>query len=109
MRRLAAAQCVEERLGEEIVVDNLYVAFRGQAAASEAAIREAIADLRGEGRPNDADALRLAERCARGRLSKFQRCLPPRLESAFLAEVLTDPGAARAAVADHMQSRSARF
>lgn len=109
MRRLAAAQCVEERLGEKIVVDNLYVAFRGQAAASEAAIREAIADLRGEGRPNDADALRLAERCARGRLSKFQRCLPPRLESAFLAEVLTDPGAARAAVADHMQSRSARF
>ena len=36
---------------------------------------------------NDADALRLAENCARGRLSKFQKCLPPRLESAFLAEI----------------------
>jgi ATP-dependent Lhr-like helicase len=93
------AQCLEERLGEKIVVDNLYVAFRGQAASSETAIREAIADLRREGRPNDADALRLAENCARGRLSKFQKCLPPRLESAFLAEVLTDPVTARAALA----------
>jgi ATP-dependent helicase Lhr and Lhr-like helicase len=93
------AQCLEERLGEKIVVDNLYVAFRGQAASSEAAIREAITELRRDGRPNDADAHRLAENCARGRLSKFQRCLPPRLESAFLAEVLTDPAAARAAIA----------
>jgi len=31
--------------------------------------------------------------------SKFQTCLPPRLESAFLAEVLTDPAAARLAIA----------
>ena len=94
------AQCLEERLGEKLVVDNLYVAFRAQAAASEAAIREAIADLRREGRPNDADALRLAENCARGRLSKFQTCLPPRLEAAFLAEVLTDAGEARRAIAE---------
>jgi ATP-dependent Lhr-like helicase len=101
------AQCLEERLGEKLVVDNLYVAFRGQAAASEAAIREAIADLRREGRPNDADALRLAENCARGRLSKFQQCLPPRLEAAFLAEVLTDPPAARLAIADKAETGSA--
>jgi ATP-dependent Lhr-like helicase len=92
------ARCLEDRLGEKIVVDNLYVAFRGQAAASEAAIRDAIAELRRDGRPNDGDALRLAESCARGRLSKFQKCLPPRLEAAFLAEVLTDPVAARAAI-----------
>lgn len=93
------AQCLEERLGEKVVVDNLYIAFRGQAASSEAAIRQAISDLRREERPNDADALRLAENCARGRLSKFQKCLPPRLESAFLAEVLTDPVGARAVIA----------
>lgn len=90
------AQCLEERLGDKVVVDNLYIAFRGQAAKSAAAIRTAITELRDAGRPNDADALRLAENCARGRLSKFQKCLPPRLESAFLAEVLTDPRAARA-------------
>ncbi len=93
------AQCLEEKLGEKVVVDNLYLGFRGQAASSEAAIRQAIADLRHDVRPNDADALRLAENCARGRLSKFQRCLPPRLESAFLAEILTDPQSARAAIA----------
>lgn len=90
------AQCLEEQLGEKVVVDNLYVAFRGQAATSAAAISQAIAQLRTEHRPNDADALRLAENCAKGRLSKFQKCLPERLESAFLAEVLTDPSAARA-------------
>lgn len=89
------ARCLEERLGEKVVVDNLYIAFRGQAASSDVAIREAIADLRREGRPDDADARRLAESCARGRLSKFQKCLPPRLEAAFLAEALTDPVAAR--------------
>jgi ATP-dependent helicase Lhr and Lhr-like helicase len=94
------AQCLEERLGEKVVVDNLYIAFRGQAAASDVAIRKAITELRAEGRPNDADALRLAENCARGRLSKFQACLPARLESAFLADVLTDVAAARAAIAN---------
>jgi ATP-dependent Lhr-like helicase len=92
------AQCLEERLGEKVVVDNLYVAFRAGAAASEAAIRQALADLRAENRPNDSDALRLAEQCARGRLSKFQACLPARLESAFLADMLTDAEAARAAL-----------
>src|SRR5262249_45128969 len=92
------AECLEEQLGEKVVVDNLYVAFRGQAAASEAKIREVIADLRRETRPNGADAMRLAANCARGRLSKFQKCLPPRLEAAFLAEVLTDVAAARLAI-----------
>ncbi len=100
------ARCLEERLGEKIAVHNLYIAFRAQAASSESAIRQAIADLRKEGRPNDADAMRLAEGCARGRLSKFQKCLPPRLESAFLAEVLTDPVGARLALEGISMSQS---
>lgn len=93
------AQVLEEKLGEKVVVDNLYVAFRAGAAQSESAIRAAIAELRRDERPNHADSLRLAEGCARGRLTKFQPCLPPRLESELLAEVLTDDAAARAAIA----------
>jgi hypothetical protein len=75
-----------------------YLGFRAGAAESEAAIRQAIAELRRDGRPNHDDAVRLAEGCARGRLTKFQPCLPPRLESELLAEVLTDDEAARLAI-----------
>jgi ATP-dependent Lhr-like helicase len=93
------ARVLEEKLGEKVVVDNLYVAFRGDAAESEAAIRQAIAELRAEGRPNRSDAVRLAEASARGRLSKFQPCLSARLEAEYLADMLTDDAAARAATA----------
>lgn len=94
------AQVLEEQLGEKVVVGNLYVGFRGGAAQSESAIRRALSELRRDARPSHEDALRLAEGCARGRLTKFQPCLPPRLESELLAEVLTDDAAARAVLAE---------
>ncbi len=94
------ARALEEKLGGKVVVDNLYLGFRGDAARSDAAIRQALADLRRDARPDHGDALRLAESCARGRLTKFQPCLPPRLESELLAEVLTDDAAARAVLAE---------
>jgi ATP-dependent Lhr-like helicase len=93
------ARVLQEKLGDKVVVDNLYIGFRDQAASSEAAIRQALAELRQEQRPNHADAVRLAESCARGRISKFQPCLPARLEAEYLAEVLTDERSARAALA----------
>lgn len=93
------ARVLEEALGEKVVVDNLYLGFRGDAARSDAAIRAALAALRLAARPSHADALRLAAGCARGRLSKFQPCLPPRLESELLAESLTDAPAARSVLA----------
>jgi ATP-dependent Lhr-like helicase len=94
------ARVLEEQLGEKVVVDNLYLGFRGDAARSDAAIRPALSALRLASRPSHDDALRLAEGCARGRLSKFQPCLPPRLESELLAESLTDAPAARSVLAD---------
>ncbi len=89
---------LEAKLGPRVTLDNLYIGFRDAAAKSESAIRAALAELRQEHRPNDADALRFAESCARGRLTKFQPCLPPRLENEFLAAALTDPAAARSAL-----------
>jgi ATP-dependent helicase Lhr and Lhr-like helicase len=90
---------LEAKLGDKVVLDNLYIGFRGAAAESEVAIRQAMDELRTESRPNRADALRFAETCAKGRLSKFQACLPPRLEADYLADNLTDPAAARAILA----------
>lgn len=90
------ARVLEAKLGERVVVDNLYIGFREGAAASEVAIRQAMDELRTESRPNRADALRFADACARGRLSKFQPCLPSRLEADYLADNLTDVVGARA-------------
>jgi ATP-dependent Lhr-like helicase len=86
---------LESRLGEKITLDNLYIGFRDRAAESPAAIRRVLAELRTEGRPDHSDALRFAESCARGRISKFQPCLSERLEAEYLAEVLTDEEEAR--------------
>jgi ATP-dependent Lhr-like helicase len=92
------AKALGELLGDKVVVDNLYIGFRDDAARSEVAIRQALAQLGAERRPDHADALRFAESCGRGRLSKFQPCLPPRLEAEYLASMLTDEVGARAIV-----------
>jgi ATP-dependent Lhr-like helicase len=94
---------LETKLGERVVFHNLYIGFRDDAAKSEVAIRQAIDDLRRENRPDHADAVRLAETRARGRLSKLQTCLPARLEAEYLAEKLTDQDEARRLV--HEQVR----
>ena len=57
-------------------------------------------ELRQAGRPTDDDALSLADGCARGRLSKFQPCLPERLEAEYLASMLTDRAEAQDVVSD---------
>ncbi|MDY0001271.1 MAG: DEAD/DEAH box helicase [Polyangia bacterium] len=89
------AKTLESLLGEKVTADNFSVGFRGDAAKSEVGIRQTIEQLRDSGRPNDEDALRYASMCSRGRLSKFQPCLPEHLESAYLAEVVTEPERAR--------------
>jgi ATP-dependent Lhr-like helicase len=95
------ARTLEGILGEKITVDNLYIGFRGTAAASDVAIRQAIDQLRREYRPNHDDALRFAKECGRGRLSKFQPCLSERLEMEYLAEVLTNEVDARAVLSEN--------
>jgi hypothetical protein len=89
---------LEGILGEKIALDNLYIGFREGAAESESAIRMALQELRSAARPTAEDALSLAESCARGRLSKFQPCLPATLEAEYLASILTNPEEARAAL-----------
>ena len=99
------AKVLESVLGAKVTSSNLYVRFKGDAGKSEAAIRAAMEDVRAQGRPNEADALRFAADCARGRPSKFQPCLPDRLAAAYLADALTDPVAAAAILESTISSR----
>ncbi len=89
------AKVLEELLGPKVTSNNFSIGFKEGAAAGEVGIRQALDALRASGRPTEEDALRYAESCARGRLSKFQPCLSPRLEALYLASRLTDAAGAR--------------
>ena len=84
------AKTLESVLGAKITNNNLNISFKEQAGQSEVAIRHALDELREQERPNHADALRFAELCTHGRLTKFEPCLPDRLLNEYLAEELTE-------------------
>lgn len=89
------AKLLEADLGERVSANNLSLRFTGAAARSTVAIREALHALRDQGRPTPEDALLHAESSARGRLSKFQPCLTPTLEAAYLASQVVSVDEAR--------------
>ena len=89
------AKTLESILGEKITSNNFSIGFKEDAAKNAIAISQAVETLVREQRPNQEDALRFANSCSRGRLSKFQPCLSDRLEAQYLAEVLTDPDRGR--------------
>lgn len=84
-------------LGTKISANNLCVTFSEGAAASDVAIRDGIRGLRGD--VTWARARSVAPAAARGRLSKFQPCLPEELELDLLARNLMDVNGANLAVA----------
>jgi ATP-dependent Lhr-like helicase len=90
------AKVLEGLLGEKVTASNTALRFKDDAAKSEMAIHQALDQLRGEHRPSEADALRYAQSCARGRLSKFEPCLPEQLQAKYFASTLTDASTARA-------------
>jgi ATP-dependent helicase Lhr and Lhr-like helicase len=90
------AKVLESIVGEKVTASNTAVRLKEDAAKSEVAIRMALDQLRTERRPSDADALRFAQFCARGRLSKFEPCMPETLLAHYFAATLTDPATARA-------------
>jgi ATP-dependent helicase Lhr and Lhr-like helicase len=94
------ARVLEGELGERVTAANMAIRIRDGAAQSEAAVRDILARLQAEGRPDRDDALRFAASCARGRLSKFEPCVPEHLMSEHWAAVLTDPDEARRCLAE---------
>lgn len=92
------AKVLEAVMGDRVTAGNLALEFTGGPGTSGGRIYEALQLLRDQQRPNEEDALRFGTGCARRRLSKFQPCLPERLEAAYLAALLTDPAGARGAL-----------
>lgn len=94
---LVLARLIEAELGGQCVVRNSSITCKDEAGKSAVALRELLRRLAVEGRPNRADALRLAQSClGKQRLSKFQPCLPEAQLNEFLADALDYEGAAKA-------------
>ena len=99
------AKTLEGILGEKVTTSNLAIGFREGAAKSEVAIRQAIERLVAEERPNARDAITYTAGLDSVRLSKFQPCLSPRLESEYLADSLTDARGARLSLGRRLEGR----
>jgi ATP-dependent Lhr-like helicase len=87
---LLLAKVLEAELGPKTVVSNTNIRFKGDAAKSVVAVRQAIEGLAVADRPNQADARHHSEGAARHPISKFQPCLPEGLLSDLLATRLLD-------------------
>jgi ATP-dependent Lhr-like helicase len=96
---LLLAQLLEHELGPKLIARNTSLTFKDGAAKSDAAIREVLATLRHDSRPAHSDALRFAEGAKRGRLSKFEPCLPDALLQRYFADTVVDRDGALKAVA----------
>jgi len=92
------AAILEKELGEKVTANNLCVTFSKGAAKSDVAIQQAIRGLEEPGQLTWATARAHASEVARGRVSKFQPCLPEALERDLLARHLLDVDGALAAV-----------
>ena len=102
---LILAQLIEHELGEKVVVRNTSMTLSGEAGKSMAAVRETLRKFAEEARPTNADALRFAEGAKRGRLSKFEPCLPDELLQRFFADTVLDLEGAQRAVAGCFQRK----
>ncbi len=74
----------------EVTADHLCIRFRGEAAKSDVAVRDAIREVMAPGAVTDDDAIAHVSELVRRPLSKFQPCLPPELEARFLARRLLE-------------------
>jgi ATP-dependent Lhr-like helicase len=89
---------LEAELGERAICRNTSIELTDNAARSSAAVRELIGRWAREGRPTDADARQHAAGAVRGRVSKFQPCLPEELLRDLVVQSVLDVAGARAVV-----------
>ena len=93
------AQMLESELGERVSSSNFYLKLSSAAAPHVGRARAFIHELRQQGRPNREDALRFANRAVRGRVSKFESCVPEKLLLELWAYSVLDEAGARESVA----------
>ena len=97
------AHLLRTELGDKVTASNTAVTLAEGAGKSLVAVRQAVAALSQPGRVSREAARRAAADAARGRISKFQPCLPAELEQELLADVLVDSDGAAEAVARAVQ------
>jgi ATP-dependent Lhr-like helicase len=90
------ARMLEAELGEKVTSGNTSIRFKEKAGESVVAVREAIRSIAERGGPTVDDAARFAIGASRGRLSKFDRCLPEDLLGRLIVEGVLDVEGARA-------------
>jgi ATP-dependent Lhr-like helicase len=92
------ARILEAELGGRVVSRNTSLTLKEEAGKSAAAVRALLAQWREEHRPTVADARVHAEGAVRGRVSKFQVCLPEALLLDLLVTAAVDVEGARRAL-----------
>jgi ATP-dependent Lhr-like helicase len=96
---LLLARMLESALGEKVTSQNTSITLKEDAGQSLAAVRGVISQLAQESGPTTADAMRHAEGAgARGRMSKFDPCLPLGLFGRLVVEGVLDLEGAQKAV-----------
>ncbi len=95
---LLLARVLERELGGRVISHDSSLTFTKEAGKSVVAVRQALARLRDQGRPSSGDAARFAPDATRGRVSKFQPCLPDALARELMVDKLVDVHGARLAL-----------
>jgi len=93
---LLLARMLEAELGEKVTSGNTSVRFKEKAGESLVAVRQAIDAIAERGGPTVSDAARFAIGATRGRLSKFDRCLPEEMLGRLIVEGVLDADGAAA-------------
>lgn len=79
------ALLMQEMLGERVTASNVALTFADGAAQSEVAIRESISEVAARVPADDSALAGFADTTGATRLSKFQPCLPERIQSTWVA------------------------
>lgn len=94
------ATLLREKLGENITANNLCVSFGNAETRSDIELRRAIENLAEPDTFSWENVRSHGSSSARGRLTKFQPCLPEKLDLDLTARALLDIDGARQAVVD---------
>ena len=92
------ARLIEAELGGQCVSRNTSITLKGEAGKSVERVQEWLRGMRAEGRPTREDARRHAQGATRGRVSKFQDCLPEFLLQDLMVESSLDVEGAQQAI-----------
>jgi len=93
---LLFARLLEESLGSRITADNFKLTFREGAGNNASVVIDAVAALRAQETPTQADAARLFKAGPAAGLSKFAPCLPESLQQELGARDAFDVGGGHA-------------